>query len=110
MEELRIIVVALEKARAKLKEEMRLAVREAFDNALAQVRLLNPRVDLLYTVFNYIMKDGGLVINNATIESWDPVPVLGLEAQDDVEIVPENSGIDEVAPENPPRSSRSSKR
>lgn len=58
MEELRIIVVALEKARAKLKEEIRLAIREAFDNALAQVRLLNPKVDLLYTLFNYIMKDG----------------------------------------------------
>lgn len=32
MEELRIIVVALEKARAKLKEEIRLAIREAFDS------------------------------------------------------------------------------
>lgn len=51
------------------------AIKEAFQNALDQVALLNPGVDLSCTAFNCIVKDGALHSFNAATNEWEPVYV-----------------------------------
>lgn len=102
LEEQRTLVADVENERQGMGGKFQPAIKEAFHNALDQVALLNPRVDLSCTAFNYIVKDGALHSFNAMTNEWEPVYVPTMSSGGGEDIGPFQQGMpDKGAADDP---------
>lgn len=82
LEEQKTLVAKVEKEHQELEGEFGPAIKETFLNALNQVALLNPGVDLSCAAYNYIVKDGALHSFNAATKEWEPIYVPIMSGSD----------------------------